>query len=99
MGRFRWIDINWPGATSDYMAWVTSEFCNSLEEELGTIFAKGMTLSGDNAYVKRLYMAIPLRGTRGGYEDAYNFYWCTCPSVGNFTCPSHNSTAQGAGTC
>ena len=29
--RFRWIDVSWPGASSDYMAWATSTFCVMLE--------------------------------------------------------------------
>ena len=34
----------------------------------------GFTIIGDNAYVKKAFMATPLKGIRGGYEDAYNFY-------------------------
>jgi hypothetical protein len=73
--RFRWVDMNWPGATSNYMAWITSKLCMDLEDNAVTnVLRAGMTLVGDNAFVKRLFMAIPLRGIRGGYEDAYNFY-------------------------
>lgn len=71
--RFRWIDINWPGASSDYMAWVTSDLCIKLEEAVHVVIAKGMKLLGDNAYCKRMFMATPLKGTRRGYEDAYTF--------------------------
>jgi hypothetical protein len=69
-----WIDINWPGASSDYMAWVTSDLCIKLEEAVHDVIAKGMTLLGDNAYCKRMFVATPLKGARRGYEDAYNFY-------------------------
>jgi len=46
-----------------------------LEEGTGTVVIKpGFTLVGDNAYVKKPYVATPLKGVRAGYEDGYNFY-------------------------
>ena len=73
--RLIWADIRWPGASSDYMAWTTSKLCFDLENnETSNLLLKGMTLVGDNAYVKKLYMAIPLKGMQNGYNDAYNFY-------------------------
>ena len=75
MLRFTWVEIKWPAATSDYLAWVTSSLCMMLEEGTGTVVIKpGFTLVGDNAYVKKPYMATPLKGIRAGYEDGYNFY-------------------------
>jgi hypothetical protein len=32
-----------------------------------------MTFVGDNAYIKKKYMAVPLKGQQMGYKDAYNF--------------------------
>ena len=73
--RFIWFDIRWPGASSDFMAWVTSKLCIDLEKNGTTkILLKGMTLVGDNAYVKTKYMATPLKGMQHSYNDAYNFY-------------------------
>jgi hypothetical protein len=37
------------------------------------LLANGMTLVGDNVYVKKMYMAIPLRGQQSGWKDGYNF--------------------------
>ena len=73
--RFVWIDINWPGSSSDYMAWITSSLYAALENnEVTKIILKGMTLLGDNAYIKKMFMAVPLKGVQSGYCDAYNFY-------------------------
>ena len=33
-----------------------------------------MTIVGNNAYVKKRYMSVPLKGQQVGYNDAYNFY-------------------------
>jgi len=71
--KFRWIEMKWPAATSDYMAWVTSSLAMELERDVGMLIDRG-TLVGDCTYVKKLYMATPLKGYLGGYEDAYNFY-------------------------
>ena len=76
--RFRWVDINWPGATADYMAWVTSDLYAKIESTKdngeSSVIKKGYTIVGDNAYVKSTYMAIPFKGTRTHAQDAYNFY-------------------------
>lgn len=72
--RFTWIDIQWPGSSSDYLAWVTSKLCQDLDKENSNIFYEGATLVGDNAYVKKKYMAVPLKGKRAGTEDGYCFY-------------------------
>lgn len=73
--NFEWVEIKWPGATSDYMAWICCWLCKILEDNIVTkILLDGFTIVGDNAYVKKKYMAVPLKGTRCGHEDAYNFY-------------------------
>ena len=72
--KFYWVNVKWPGATSDYMAWVTSRLCNLLENNTTMkLLVAGITLVGDNAYVKRKYMAIPLRGNQTGWKVGYNF--------------------------
>jgi hypothetical protein len=46
---------------------MTSGHCNLPENTPTTkLLAAGMTLVGDNAYVKRKYMVIPLRGNQTG---------------------------------
>ena len=73
--RFLWIDIQWPGSTSDYLAWVTSSLCHDLDNNDTTnILLNGMTIVGNNAYVKKHYMSVPLKGQQINYNDAYNFY-------------------------
>ena len=72
--KFTWIEMKWPAATSDYMAWVTSSLAMELEDDSMGMLIKGGTLVGDCAYVKKLFMATPLKGYLGGYEDGYNFY-------------------------
>ena len=70
--RFRWIDISWPGSTADYMAWVTSDLYTKIESN--GLNKLGMTLLGDNAYVKSRNMTIPVKGAKTHVQDAYNFY-------------------------
>ena len=61
--RIRWIDIRYPGNASDFMAWTTYSLCKKLDKEtvLPRMLLKGMTLLGDNAYVKTKYMSIPFK--------------------------------------
>ena len=73
--RFIWVEMKWPAATSDYMAWVTSALCVALENNAITQkILEGFTFIGDNAYVKKPYMATPIKGVHGGHLDAYNYY-------------------------
>jgi hypothetical protein len=58
---------------SNYMAWVMSSLSMEMDHDVGMLI-KGGTLVGDCAYVKKLFMATPLKGFQGGYKDAYNFY-------------------------
>ena len=73
--KFTWVDMKWPAATSDYMAWVTSSLYRALENNAVTkTIIDGFVIVGDCAYVKKMFMATPLRGMQGGSADAYNFY-------------------------
>ena len=57
------------------MAWVTCSLCRALEDNhLTKEILEGFTFVGDNTYVKKMFMAVPLKGVRGGYEDGYNVY-------------------------
>ncbi len=59
--RFTWINICWPGCTADYMAWIMSDLYSMIMNENSVIY-KGLTLIGDNAYVKSMFMAVPFKG-------------------------------------
>jgi hypothetical protein len=75
--RFFYIDLSWPGATADYLAWITSGLCMEIEMSMRTAFpkiAEGYTLIGDNAYVKTKYMTVPIKAAKTEVEDSYNFY-------------------------
>ena len=73
--KFTWADMRYPAATSDYMAWVTSKLHRALENNaMSKMIIDGFVIVGDCAYVKKMFMATPLRGVQGGPEDAYNFY-------------------------
>ena len=72
---FRWIDMNYPGCASDYIAWSTSQLCYDLETNCSEMILPGCTLIGDSAYVKKPYMAVPIKkGRLEPYEDGYNYY-------------------------
>ena len=73
--QFRWIDIRYPGCASDYIAWDTSELCKQLDYHCEDMIVPGCTLIGDSAYVKKQYMAVPIKkGNLKPYEDGYNYY-------------------------
>ena len=70
--RFMDIDINHPGATSDYMVFMQSSLRHKLESE--GFLVSGLALFGDNAYLNSPYMAAPFKRDSRGSEDAYNFF-------------------------
>ena len=57
-------------------AWVTSALSQTLEDNhlVTEKFLKGFTFVGDIAYVKKMSMAVQLKGVHGAYEDTCNFY-------------------------
>lgn len=70
--RFLDVSIQHPGATSDYLCFVTSPLYHLLEQ-IGFL-APGLALYGDNAYVSNRYMATPFKNVSSGPKDAYNYY-------------------------
>lgn len=73
--RFRWADLKHPGKTSDYLAFATSPLGLKLEKDNNGIVKKGYTMAGDNAWVPREWMAVPIPGhCITAEDDAYNFY-------------------------
>ena len=72
-GRFLDIDIHHPGATSDYLSFMTSQ----LKKMVSTpnFLGPGLALYGDNAYVTCEYMVTPFKCVKQDkHKDAYNFY-------------------------
>ena len=72
--RIRWIDLTWPGNSSDYMAWVTSDFYHDLNTNPWQHILPGMTILGDSAYIKSPFMSVPFKNFVTADKDAYNFY-------------------------
>lgn len=71
-GCFLDVEIKFPGATSDFYAFLNSDFRLKLETE--GFLADGLCLYGDNAYVNSSYMVVPFKGAQNGAKDAFNFY-------------------------
>jgi hypothetical protein len=71
-GLFLDVEIKFPGATSDFYAFLNSDFRMKLESD--GFLAEGLSLYGDNAYVNSPYMIVPFKGAQNGAKDAFNFY-------------------------
>jgi DDE superfamily endonuclease len=69
-GKFLDLSITQGGASSDYMAFQTSQLRTKLDNNL---LAPGLHLFGDNAYVNTPYMATPYTKVNEGSKDDYNF--------------------------
>ena len=57
-----WVDVSAPGRrSSDYMAWIKSGLPSILEDadDDSAAVAEGKTIAGDNAFVKKSYVAVP----------------------------------------
>jgi DDE superfamily endonuclease len=70
-GKILDIAINYPGSTSDCLAFEAMSLYEKLEND---ILAPGLCLFGDNAYLNTPYMATPYTAVSGGTKDSYNFY-------------------------
>ena len=71
-GRFLWVEVRFPGASSDYYAFDESYLKEKLERK-GFLRA-GLCLFDDNAYVNTPYMCSPWRNVSGGPKDGFNFF-------------------------
>ena len=89
-GWFLDIYLKHPGATSDYLAFMTSPLQHKLEQN--GFLAPGLCLFGDNAYVNTPYMATPYRNISAGTKDDYNFYHSQVRPL--FASPYGNSPFQ-----
>ena len=75
--KFRWADIRHPAACSDYLAWVSSDVGQQLENDDSNLVLKDHTIVKDNAFVENQTTATPIPAlsiTITEEEDNYNFY-------------------------
>lgn len=70
--RFMDVSIRNPAATSDFLAFITSDIYQKVTTE--GFLAPGLTLFGDNAYVNTRYMTTPFPNVSSGTKDDFNFY-------------------------
>jgi DDE superfamily endonuclease len=70
--KFLDVEIRHPGATSDFLAFQTSDLNNKLQSP--NFLHPELAIYGDCAYVNSSYMATPYKGVSGGNKDAYNFF-------------------------
>jgi hypothetical protein len=70
--RFIWVEINMPGAASDFYAFDESVLKAKLESD--GFLRPGLCLFDDNAYVNTPYMCILWRNVSRGPKDAMNFF-------------------------
>ena len=70
--RFLWVSIITPGTTSDYLSYVTADLIKKLQIP-GKLLPDHVFV-GDNAYIKSVEMATPIKNASPGLEDDYNFY-------------------------
>jgi DDE superfamily endonuclease len=77
--RFLDVQIQHPGCTSDYLSFILSKICKTLQNEnphenQKPFLSKGLAFYGDNAYVNCDFMVTPYKAVTTGPKDAYNFY-------------------------
>ena len=69
--RFLWVDIRYPGTTSDFFAFDQSSLKDKLEQP--GFLHSGLCLFGDAAYANSPYMCSPFRSATGTQDD-FNFF-------------------------
>jgi hypothetical protein len=67
------VQIWHPAATSDYLAFATSNLKQKLEKPGGFLAPAGLVIFGDNAYSITHYMVTPFKGRVSTDEDAFNY--------------------------
>jgi DDE superfamily endonuclease len=70
--RFLDVYIGHPGATSDFLSFMTSPLHICLEQP--NYLHPSLCLFGDNAYVNTNYMVTPFKNVSDGPKDAFNYY-------------------------
>ena len=69
--RFLWVDLKYPGSTSDFFAFDQSTLKSQLEQQ--GFLRRGLCLFGDAAYANSPYMVTPFRSATGTKDD-FNFF-------------------------
>jgi hypothetical protein len=103
--RFLDVQISHPGATSDYLAFATSDLKAKIERPGGGFLAPGLVIFGDNAYSNNYYMhgyTFQGYGYRGpGFVQLFPFpasypsgmcLWSACSSLGYFATSTFANT-------
>ena len=70
--RFNEIDRWYPGSTSDYIAFCTSDYLKKLKPE--GFLIPSVCLCGDNSYLYTLFIVYYLKGISSGPKDAQFFF-------------------------
>ena len=71
-GRFIDTDVSHPGATSDCLAFMTSDLKNRIDN--CNLLAPGMALFGDNARMNSPCVAVPFKRVCSGAKDDFNIF-------------------------
>jgi DDE superfamily endonuclease len=77
--RFLDVYIGHPGATSDFLSFMTWPLHRRLEEP--NFLHPDLCIFGDNAYVNTNYMVTSYKSATDGEKDAFNYYQsqlCIC---------------------
>lgn len=69
--RFLWVELRYPGSTSDFFAFDQSSLKCQLER--AGFLREGLCLFGDAAYANSSYMCVPFRSATGTH-DHFNFF-------------------------
>ena len=73
--RFIWVEVNMPGAASDFYAFDESALKQKLEAE--GFLRHGLCLFGDNAYINSWYICTPWRNVSSGpKDDFFHSHFC-----------------------
>ena len=72
--RFTFVEIVHPASTSEYLSWALTNLRTDLEHNHRELMLDGTTIVADNAYVKKPYMSVPIKGKVSGFPDSYNYH-------------------------
>ena len=72
LGRFMDVWVKHPGATSDWLLFITSPIYDKIQTP--GFLAEGLAIYGDAAYINAPFMVTPFKGAKDGPQDAFNFF-------------------------
>ena len=79
--RFTSIWILHPGLSSDFLSFIRSSLCRSLQ--IPSYLYPGLLIFGDLAYVNNSYMVTPYKNIRAGERNNFNFSIHNFRSISN----------------